>query len=54
MCICNDRFQCNVITKTYYCSDSDLQIDSDLLCTEVFHVEHSHGRLVEMFHVEHY
>src|SRR5580692_7322766 len=53
MSICNDRFRCRQLTRTYLCSIIELQAHEGQLSTEMFHVEH-YGAAREMFHVEHF
>jgi hypothetical protein len=53
MSICNDRFRCRQLTRTYLCSIIELQAHEGQLSTEMFHVEH-YGAVREMFHVEHF
>ena len=40
MSICNDRFRCRQLTRTYLCSIIELQAHEGQLSTEMFHAEH--------------
>src|SRR5271163_4185098 len=46
MCICNDRFQCSELTRTFCRRTNELRAHATFICTEVFHVEHS--RLIQI------